>query len=248
MFCVKCGKELEEHAKFCSNCGQKIENDNIKDELKQETKSETTIENNIKEPLGNNQARKRFWEKTWFTWLMLFFVPPVGIALLWKNNTHNILIRLFISILFSMAFIDAYIERGFISGLERIVLKQDINTSTNYKKPIDISYEKPTAASYEKVDIVDLEKQLDANAARAQQNWQGRYVELSGKLSTIDADGDNFSLEGITFLSKVHCNIMNDKQKRVLIGKNRGDIVVVKGRIKRVGELTGYSIDIGEMK
>lgn len=84
--------------------------------------------------------------------------------------------------------------------------------------------------------------------ARIERDRQGKYVELSGKLSTIDADGDNFSLEGITFLSKVHCNIMNDKQKRILIGKNRGDIVVVKGRIKRVGELTGYSIDIGEMK
>ena len=45
MFCIKCGKKLPEEAKFCSGCGTKIEQEEIKEEVKIE---EPKLEEEIK--------------------------------------------------------------------------------------------------------------------------------------------------------------------------------------------------------
>ena len=128
MFCKKCGKELEDGTKFCGNCGQKVDDEVTQEDLKQES--------------DNNKPKKKFWEKTWFTWLMLFFVPPVGIILLWKNSVHHIVARIFITIIFSLGFINAYIDNGFIDRLENKTQGKNVNVSTNYEKPKPIIYEK----------------------------------------------------------------------------------------------------------
>lgn len=226
MFCKKCGKELEDGTKFCGNCGQKVDDEVTQEDLKQES--------------DNNKPKKKFWEKTWFTWLMLFFVPPVGIILLWKNSVHHIVARIFITIIFSLGFINAYIDNGFIDRLENKTQRKNVNVSTNYEKPKPIIYEK--------VSINELEKQLGTNAARAQQNWQGKNIEISGPLGVIDANGEYFTVNGNGFLSSVHCSIMNDKQKQILIKKNKGEMIKVKGRITKVGEIAGYRIEVAEME
>lgn len=46
----------------------------------------------------------------------------------------------------------------------------------------------------------------------------------------------------------VRCRIKNDSQKKLIMEKSAGDTIVVKGKIKDVGELMGYSLDMDEVK
>lgn len=101
---------------------------------------------------------------------------------------------------------------------------------------------------YQKISLRDLERQLKENAARAQQQYQGMYVEFDGPIATIDANGEYFSVKSGDFLSSFHCSIKNGQQKQILISKNVGNIVHIKGKIKRVGEIMGYSVDVIEIK
>ena len=107
----------------------------------------------------------------------------------------------------------------------------------------------PENIIYQKVSPQDLEKELKMNAARAQQQYSDMYIEFDGKLGTIDAYGEYFAIVEERFsLSKIHCSIKNEQQKQVLISKNKGDTVHVKGKITQIGEIMGYSIDVIELK
>lgn len=49
----------------------------------------------------------KWYKKAWFTWLMLLFIPPVGIFLLWKYRTFSIKVKSILSIIFLVWFISA---------------------------------------------------------------------------------------------------------------------------------------------
>ena len=101
---------------------------------------------------------------------------------------------------------------------------------------------------YQKISLRDLERQLNENAARAQQKYRGMYVEFEGKLRNIDANGEYFNVESGGYLSSFQCYIKNEEQKQVLISKNIGNNIHVKGKITRVGEILGYSVDVMEVE
>ena len=100
---------------------------------------------------------------------------------------------------------------------------------------------------YEKVSLRNLEVQLDQNVARAKKQYQGMYVEFEAKIRTIDSDGEYFSI-GDNFIATFLCYTTNEEQKQVLLDKNRGSIVHVKGKITKVGEILGYRVDLMELR
>ena len=100
---------------------------------------------------------------------------------------------------------------------------------------------------YEKVSLRNLEVQLDQNAARAKKQYQGMYVEFEAKIRNIDSDGEYFSI-GDNFIATFFCYTTNEEQKQVLLDKNRGSIVHVKGKITKVGEILGYRVDLMELR
>lgn len=89
MFCKKCGSEVKAGAKFCDNCGSSVDE---------------------KQPISNGATEqpKKLWEKTWFTWVMLFVFWPVGLYLLWKNQIGGKALRIIITIVFAAAGIAAF--------------------------------------------------------------------------------------------------------------------------------------------
>ena len=103
---------------------------------------------------------------------------------------------------------------------------------------------------FQKVNIGVMDKQLKENAARAQQKYQGMYVEFQGVLDIIDANGKYFtvSLNDSFLAPNILCNISDEQQKQVLISKSKGNIISVKGKIKRVGEMAGFHLDVIELK
>lgn len=95
--------------------------------------------------------------------------------------------------------------------------------------------------------ISDLEK----NAAKAQDKYEGKYVELTGELSVIDSDGKYIALHSddiIFTLADVQCYIKGDEQLDKVKEMEIGDTVTVKGKITDVGEIMGYELKIDSIK
>jgi len=106
----------------------------------------------------------------------------------------------------------------------------------------------------EKTPIVliadDLMSALKENALNAANTYNGAYVEVTGKLSTIDSAGKYFSISGINngfFLDTILCYIKKEHHEAVA-NLTRDQKVTVVGTIKSVGEVLGYSLDVESIK
>lgn len=117
----------------------------------------------------------------------------------------------------------------------------DVNQPESTPEP-EITY-----TPYEVGQLID---ELNENALKAADKHKGEYVELTGKLSVVDSSGKYISIDRtdeISFLEDIQCYITTDEQKSVVMELSKGDIVIVKGKIKNVGEVLGYSLDIDEI-
>ncbi len=96
----------------------------------------------------------------------------------------------------------------------------------------------------------DLQDDLKNNALKAAEKYKDQYVEVSGVLSNIDSSGQYFNIssskDDYSFIL-ITCYLTNDEQKNVLKELNTGAAVKVKGKVKDVGEVLGYSIDVDEV-
>ncbi len=95
-----------------------------------------------------------------------------------------------------------------------------------------------------------LMEDLKSNALNASNNYKGKYVEVTGKLSNIDSSGKYF---GITPMNNdfaiigVQCYI-TEEQKAAVSKLTIGQKVTVVGAITDVGELMGYSLRVESIK
>lgn len=100
-FCKFCGEQIDKESIVCPKCGRQLQN--IKD--KQENKTDNKEVNNV--------AKSKFYEQTWFMWVMLIFFAPVGIFFMWKfhpemkKNTKIIL-----TVVFAILFIIIMVSSG----------------------------------------------------------------------------------------------------------------------------------------
>lgn len=51
------------------------------------------------------KSNSNFLKSQWFLWIMLLFIPIVGIVLLWKYQFYHVIVRIFLTILFGLLFI-----------------------------------------------------------------------------------------------------------------------------------------------
>ncbi len=127
------------------------------------------------------------------------------------------------------------------SGSEEATLETNENTVSNVTEEI----------VYEVVDLQTMFDELDNNAMKAENNYQNKYIEFQCKICNFDSDGQYISVEPVNAsewnFSSAMCYIKNDAQKNFLMEKNVGDSITVKGKIKSIGEVMGYSIDIMEV-
>ena len=114
------------------------------------------------------------------------------------------------------------------------------------------SSEKKEAApiEYTAVSVNDMMSDLDSNAMGASDKYKGKYLEITGKLTNIDASGEyiNLTADGDFEIIGVQCNIKNDEQKSKVASLTKGDKVTLKGKCTDVGEVLGYSFDIDEIE
>lgn len=124
----------------------------------------------------------------------------------------------------------------------------DEPTATNDKGSVS---ESSKEIVYEVVDLQTMFDELDANAMKAENNYQKKNIELVCQIASFDSDGDYISVKPLGAsewdFSSAMCYIKNDVQKSFLVEKNVGDTITIKGRVKSIGEVMGYSIDINEV-
>lgn len=104
---------------------------------------------------------------------------------------------------------------------------------------------------YIAVDLQTMFDDLDNNAMKAEHNYQNKYVEFECKIKSFDSDGQYISVEPVNAsewnFTTAMCYIKNTEQKEFLIEKNVGDIITIKGKVKSIGEILGYTVDIKEV-
>lgn len=104
---------------------------------------------------------------------------------------------------------------------------------------------------YEKVDLQTMFDDLGNNAMSAEQKYQNKYIEVEGKISNFDSDGEYISIEAISAgsfnLDTMMCYIKNDSQRQFIMQKSKGDTVTIKCKVKSIGEVLGYSVNINEI-
>lgn len=120
------------------------------------------------------------------------------------------------------------------------------STKTESIKEVDT----PTPIEYTAVSVNDMMSDLDSNAMGASDKYKGKYLEITGKLSNIDAAGKYIDLmaDGDFEIIGVQCYIKNDDQKSKIASMSKGDTVTLKGKCTDVGEVLGYSLDIEEIE
>ena len=126
---------------------------------------------------------------------------------------------------------------------------EDENTS--FEQTQQISTSVTEEVQYEQVDLQTMFDDLDANAMKAESKYQKKYVEFVADIASFDSDGKYIAVEPVGAsewnLITATCYIKNDTQKAFLIEKNVGDTITIKGKVKSIGELLGYSFDINEV-
>ena len=108
----------------------------------------------------------------------------------------------------------------------------------------------PENIEYIKVSKDDLDEALENNAALARETYINKYVEVTGKLGTIDSELKYLSLKSPTKewdLKSILCTIKNKEQKEIVKTLTRDQEITVKGKITDVGEVLGYYLNITEI-
>ncbi len=123
-------------------------------------------------------------------------------------------------------------------------------TSSEKKEADTKQKEEATPIEYTVVSVNDMMDDLNNNAMGASDKYKGQYLEITGKLTNIDASGKyiNLMADGDFEIIGVQCNIKNDEQKSKVASLTKGDTVTLKGKCTDVGEVLGYSLDIDEIE
>ena len=225
-FCKFCGEKIDKNSIVCPKCGRQLKKvEEKKVDVKEETKEE------VSDP--------KFYKQIWFMCLILIIFPPIGIFLMWKfqKNMKNWL-KIVLTIVFSLIFIISIAIRS-----------SEDSTPTPSGNNENIPQVQETI-EYIKVSKDTLDKALENNAAAAKDTYYKKYVEVTGKLGTIDSDLKYFYLMSATEkwdINGIYCKIKTDEQREIVKTLKKDQKITIRGKITDVGEFLGYYLDINEI-
>ena len=101
---------------------------------------------------------------------------------------------------------------------------------------------------YTAITVEQLDEELKDNSLKASETYKGQYLEITGRLSNIDASGKYINLSNDEYLDVygVQCYVKNDEQKQKIMDMKKDEQYTIRVKIKDVGEVMGYSADIIE--
>lgn len=179
-FCKFCGEQIDKESIVCPKCGRQLQN--IKD--KQENKTDNKEVNNV--------AKSKFYEQTWFMWVMLIFFAPVGIFFMWKfhpemkKNTKIILTVVF-AILFIIIMASSGSETDDNSG-----------STTKYEtnKKIEVIVVDFSSMDRTSIDSWCNEKKVNCKITDEYSDTvaKGSFVSQSVSANTTIYEGDSINI------------------------------------------------------
>lgn len=136
---------------------------------------------------------------------------------------------------------------GAVTGEDK---SADSTTKQTETTASDSQKQETESIEYTSVSVNDMMDALNNNAMGASDKYKGKYLEITGKLTNIDAAGKYIDLmaDGDFEIIGVQCYIKNDDQKAKIASMSKGDTVTLKGKCTDVGEVLGYSLDIDEIE
>lgn len=123
------------------------------------------------------------------------------------------------------------------------------NTSSNQAKEPESETE--PEIEYTSVDVDTMMDDLQSNAMKAEDTYNDKYLEITGRLALIDSDGKYisvFSQSNEFAILGVQCFIKDEDAKTKVMDMSIGDTVTLKVHIKEVGEVMAYVADIIEIE
>ena len=217
---------------FCPKCGAQLEEgsvfcDSCGTKLESGSSEGRVTRSHPKSgnQLGENENLK-FWQKSWVMWVCLLFLTPVGIILCYMNRERQTHWKVICGVFSFIVLVGIMLPDG------------DNNTAREAKQ-----------REYITVSVSTLVNELENNAAAAQKKYKNKYVKVTGKLGTIDSDGDYISIDDPAdafSITGVQCFInKNDKkQSNFVLNLRKGQTVTAYGKITDVGELLGYHMEV----
>lgn len=179
-FCKFCGEQIDKENIVCPKCGRQLQN--IKD--KQENKTDNKKVNNV--------AKSKFYEQTWFMWVMLIFFAPVGIFFMWKfhpemkKNTKIILTIVF-AILFIIIMASSGSETDDNSG-----------STTKYEtnKKVEVTVVDFSSMDRTSIDSWCNEKKVNCKITDEYSDTvaKGSFVSQSVSANTTIYEGDRINI------------------------------------------------------
>lgn len=129
----------------------------------------------------------------------------------------------------------------------------ETNTSetnnTDNKSESEEEQEEQKEIEYISVTATELSDALANNAMKAENDYKGKYLEVSGTLGNIDSSGKYIGIDSDKDFdfTNIQCYLKTDEQKEIIMEMSKGDTITVKGYCKDMGEILGYQIDIEEI-
>ena len=107
----------------------------------------------------------------------------------------------------------------------------------------------PESIEYIQVSIDDMFSDLNSNAYNANVSYKDSYIEVSGKVSEIDPNGEYFVLVSDTAEGNqiVKCVPTGDEVLAGLTEISIGGRAVVSGKVTEVDVENGYSLDVSSV-
>lgn len=180
-FCKFCGEQIDKESIVCPKCGRQIQN--VKD------KQESKIDNN---EVNTAKSESKFYEQTWFMWVMLIFFAPVGIFFMWKfhpeikKNT-----KITLTVVFAILFIIIMASNSSeTDDNSRNTIKYETNKKNNVTVVDFSSMERATIDTWcneNKVNCKVTEEYSDTVA-------KGLFVSQSVDANTTILEGDRINI------------------------------------------------------
>lgn len=103
---------------------------------------------------------------------------------------------------------------------------------------------------YKKYSVAEMMNDLDDNAARAKEKYYGKFVEITGQVTTIASSASSFDLiptDNSWEIRTVTCDAKTEAHENKIMKLSCGDVITVRGKITIANEW-GYVMSIYSFK
>lgn len=241
-FCSKCGAQINDNAQFCPKCGQpnKVAQQQQVNQFQRQPKEQP------------QEEKMKWWQK-----ILFFLFGPVGLiaglVYLIKKKDAMAKSAFLWGAIGTVCIALTNMNSGSKSDIEQApkeLMKEQVKES----KTKNVEEKVKESITYESASAADMLSELEKNEMRAQKKYANKNLTISGYLGSMDSEGKYFTLEpspySTSFIKEVRCEIPKSKREtitNIIIEKEKGDHIVVKGKVQDMGEVIGYVVKVNDI-